>query len=271
MSYQSYFVVRSSDRNKDQNPQPNDIYFDGQSVGFTNTNIRTIEAESVNMFYDVPNINPRNNVMVLDTGFQSYPITIETGYYNYPALAFAIQTALNGLGLGAFSFVWDVPKQRYDMVSPIPVFITKYPLQRRDLAQVVGFSYNQAPSISVVGGSADLAYTRDIYVISDSLHRHKRNDDQTTSPFFSNILFVVPVYENGPVGRANQVDGTPQDYYVVPRNIYYIPSWMKQIAYNPQEQLSSLRVYLLDDQGEPLYMRPNSEDVRYRLSLKLSK
>ena len=271
MSHQSYFVLRSSDRNKSQNPLPNEIYFDGQAVGFTNSGIRTIEGESVNMFYDIPNINPRNNIIVIDNGVQSFPVEIPTGHYNYFSLAGSLSIVLNTLGLGLFSVSWDVPNNRFSIVAPIPIKITKYPLQRRDLGAVMGFVYDQPLSLTVNGVASDLAYTRDIYIISDTMHRHKRNDDQSTSPFFSNILFVVPVYGNEQIRRINPADPNGTDYFITPRNIYYDPSWTKQIAFNPQEQLSFASITLLDDQGEKLYCRPDSEDVIFRLSLKLSK
>ena len=90
MATQSYLVLRSEDRDKEQDPSPSEIFFTSQISYFSNTGISSLEGESFNMFFDIPNINERNNVLVIDDGGTSYPVTLPEAPYNYDQLGPAL-------------------------------------------------------------------------------------------------------------------------------------------------------------------------------------
>ena len=271
MSTKSYLVLRSDDRDKDQDPSPSEIYFTSQISYFSNTGISEVEGESFNMFYDIPNINERNNVLVLEVGASSFPVTVPEGSYNHISLGTALAVQLNTLGLGAFACAWVPITQKFELTCPVLASVAVYPPLKRDLAKVMGFTYGLAPSLTIDGNSADLSYTRDIYVVSDTMHRNKRNDDQASSNLLNNILMIVPVYGSTIVDRSNSGVGTGKEYYLNPRNIFYQPHVTKKIAFNRDEAVSNINIRLYDDQGEQLYNPHGKDSYRYRISMLLRK
>lgn len=271
MATQGYLVLRSEDRDKTTDESPSNIYFTEKQNYFSNSGVNSLEGESFQMFYDVPNINERNNVLVVDDGGTSYPVIVPEGGYTYISLAGRLAIELNALGLGLWAVVWNLINQRFEITAPVPVKFTKYPLQKRDMGAIVGLEYETPLQLNFFGGSADLSYTRDIYIVCDSLHRHKREDDQFTNPRFNNVLMVVPVYGNEEIVRANGADGTQKGTFLNPRSIYYQPSWPKKINFNPMEAISNIRIQLFDDQGELLYNPYGKESYRYRMTLSFTK
>lgn len=269
---QGYLILRSQDRNKLVNVSPADVYFNSTISYISNAGVKKIEAESFQMFYDVPNINERNNVLLIDDGATSYPVTVPERTYNYPSLAAEVAVQLNLLGIGAFTCIWDIATDSFVITCPVPMTIQKYPAQKRDLGSVMGFGYNLPLNVSLIGGSADLNYTRDVYVISNELHRRKKIDDQSTNNFFDNVLMVVPIliYEQFP--RSNRVAPPGKEYLLYPKNVFYEPNVPKQINFDSSSAVSNIDVRLLDDQGEVLYIpNTNKETLRWRLNLLITK
>ena len=240
---QSYFVINSDDRDKVNYPDPSDYKVVGNDQSFSAENVGSLEATEFSMYYDVPNINLRNNVMLVDDGGSSYPLTVKEGFYTHATLATALQVELI-LALGAGqSVVFDPVKQRYTMTTTVPIKYVKYPLQVRDLTDVMGFNKNKPLSLVNVSGSSDLVYTRNIYVKSNSIHRSKTIQDQSTTSILTDLLMTVPIYESGSLVSE-------------PQQIAYQVSWPKKIYVNSQDRISSFDLQLLDDQGEHLY-NPN--------------
>ena len=261
MQQSAYIIVRSRDRNIGQSPSPANIYINSSISYFSNTEIKSVEGESFECFYDVPNINIRNNVLLLDDGATSYPVTISEGVYNYLELAAALTIQLNTLGLGVFAVDYGVTvKNAFTMASPVPVSIVDFPEQKRDLGDMMGFVKDQTAS-SFLGSSPDLAYTRNIYVSSGALNNRKRIDDQASSPLYDNLMLVVPVYENSYV----DVD------QLQPRNIYYQPHNPKKINFDNAQAISNLDVTLYDDEGEILYVPSGSNCLNWRLNMSISR
>ena len=267
---QAYLIIKSEDRNKKLYPSPSNFAINATENQFVNTRVISFEPESFEMWYNVPNINSRNNSFVLDDGSTSYPITVQEGYYNYVQLAAEIQIQID-LALGAgTTFEWDVNAARFTISGPTPLKFTKYEPQSRDLANVCGFAYDQPLSNAIVGGSADLEYTRNIYVVSRSLHRSKRAQDQSSNGFLSDILFVVPVngYSLNP-RRANPIEPAGYSDLYQPKSIYFQPQVGKRIKFNPDESISNIDVQLLDDQNESLY-NPFSDNPDFSYSWRMT-
>ena len=230
---------------------------------FSNSSVRSIEGESFEAFYDIPNINERNNVLLLDDGATSYPVTVAEGTYDYNDLATALEASLNLLGIGVFTVDWDtVNKNKFTIGCPVALKVTNYEIQRRDLGELMGFTKDLPLSLTLLGSCPDLTYTRNIYVTSDSLHNRKRIDDQTSTPLLNNLMMVVPVHWN--------------EYYNVaelsPRNIYHQPNIPKKINFDDTTTISNVDIRLFDDQGEIMYVPKDSPHcLRWRLTLNISR
>lgn len=267
----SYLILRSLDRSTSTSPNPNNVIITPSVSYFSQSSINSFIPESFQMLYDIPNINARNNVMVVDDGGTSYPITITESFYTFDTLATAIQTQLNTLGLGAFTFVWDTTLYRFVINSPVPIRFTHFPSQRKDLTAMVGFPYDTALASSYTGGYADLCYTRDIFVCSQAIHRSKKVIDQCSDSQINDVLMVVPVYPSEEFKRSNSKVPTAHDYLLNPRNIFYQPHQPKLIHYNEYDSLPSIDVRLLDDLGDILYNPYGLIGNDWRVSLLINK
>jgi len=263
----SFLVLRSRDRGLANSPNANDVRITPSNSYFSLTNIKTFVPHSFQMLYDIPNINQRNNVMVIDNGVMSFPITIIESYYDFTTLAAAIQTELNTLGLGAFTFTWNTVSYKFMMTSAVPVKFTRYPPQKRDLTAVVGMPYDTGLQTTYTGGYADLCYTRDIYVTSTSLNRNRKVIDQCSDPAINNLLMVVPVYPYEEFQRNNAATTGVVQYLLNPRNISYQERIAKIINYNINDSIPSVDITLIDDQGEILYNPYGINGNDWRLSV----
>lgn len=240
MNNQAYFIINSDDRDKSTYPNPANYRVVGRDQSFNVTDIAQLEGTEFTMYYDIPNINERNNTMVVDDGATSYPLTIYEGFYDEIDLATVLQIELiAALGAGQ-TVVWDTVTKRFTMTTTVPVKVTETGLQLRDLGDMMGFAKDQALTLTNTGGSTDIAYTRNIYVKSNTLHRSKRVQDQATTSITTDLIMTVPVYQPGSVVE-------------LPQQIAYQASWPKRIFYNSSDTITSFDLQLLDDQGEYLY------------------
>jgi hypothetical protein len=263
---QSYIVIRSENRNKSIFPEPNDFRITEGTTFFGESGIKYIQGESCQFFYNIPNINGYNNVMLINTATMSYPVTVAQGFYDYTGLATALQAALIALGIGAWTVTWNTTTYRYVITGPVPFNFLPYPPLRRDLSAVMGFAYNGNLTAGPVSSQgADLAYTRNIYITSNNLNRHKKCQDQSSSNF-NNLLFVIPVYPSEEFIRSNSVN-TNNSYLLDPRNIFYEPHNMKAITW-AGENIGDIDIQVYDDQ-EQLLFNPwgNQFSWSFRISL----
>jgi len=269
METQSYMIIRSEDRDKVNYPSPARFTITPKEHAFANNGIKSIEGESFQMLYMIPNINARNNVMVFDDGATSYPITVPEGYYTYVDLGEEIQTQINAvIGVGHV-FKWDPVLLKFTLQAPAALKVTKFPGLKRDLAAVVGFAYDQPLSVSIIGGFADINYTRDIYVTTNRLHRNKRTQDQASEGVITDVLMIVPLFTEADYWDIFNRKTTAYDTLLKPRNLFHMPTLRKEVNFNPDESISNIDILLLDDQGEELY-NPYSENPDFSYQFRLT-
>ena len=266
---QAFLIIRSEDRNKNLYPNPARFTITPEQHSFANSGIRSLEGESFQMLYSIPNVNGRNNTMVLDDGSTSYPITIPENFYTYPQLASEIETQINAVIGAGHSFFWDVAISRYVLNSPAPLFVTKYQPQKRDLAALIGFSYNQTPALQIIGGMADINYTRDIYVTTNSLHRNKKAQDQASEGVITDVLMVVPIYGQSEEWKRQNRFTVAFDTLLNPRNLFHMPTLRKVVNFRDDQSVSNIDILLLDDQGEELY-NPYADSPDFSYSFRLT-
>lgn len=243
---QAYFVINSNDRNKALYSNPADYRVVSTNYNFSAKDIAGLAGTEFSMKFDIPNINARNGKMIIDDGVSSYPIVIDDGFYDEAALAGLVQTQLI-VALGAGQFCnWNSLKQRFVILTNVPIKITDLTGLSRDLADVMGFIKEGDLNITNTGGSSDLVYTRNIYLKSNTLHKNKTLQDQSTSPILTDLLMAIPVYQPGADTSKPQI-------------ISYQVTEPKRIHYNKGDSITSFDMQLLDDQGEPLY-NPDTGD-----------
>lgn len=265
----AYIIIRSEDRNKTLYPNPSSFSITDGITFFGESGIKYIQGESVQFFYNIPNINPRNNVILINTATMSYPVTVPQSFYDYNDLAIALAIQLNLLGLGAFTVTWNTTVYRFVITSPVPINILAYPPLVRDLGAVMGFAYDQALSTTITSQGADLTYTRNIYIVSNTINRNKKSNDQTSGQV-NNILFTIPVYSNGIFERSN-ADVTKYDFLLNPVDIFYQPHNMKKICWNG-DAIGDIMLEVYDDQDQLLYNPWGSQfSWSFRMSLITSK
>lgn len=269
METQSYIIIRSEDRDKVNYPSPARFTITPNEHAFANNGIKSIEGESFQMLYMIPNINERNNIMVFDDGATSYPITVPEAYYTYPDLGDEIQTQINAVIGAGHIFRWDPVLLKFTLQAPAPLRVTKYPGQKRDLAAVIGFPYDQPLSVSIIGGFADINYTRDIYVTTNRLHRNKRTQDQASEGVITDVLMIVPLYTDADYWDIFNRKTTPYDTLLKPRNLFHMPTLRKEVNFNADQSISNIDILLLDDQGEELY-NPYSDNPDFSYQFRLT-
>ncbi len=245
-----FLVIRAQNRNVQIFPDPANFRLTQSQTSFSEGSIRKFKCTSVQFFYNIPNINARNNTMVITTATQSFLVTVPETFYDYIALAAALAVQLNTLGLGLFTVVWNTTIYRFVITSPVPINMVPFPGQRRDLSAVMGFAYNLPRSMIITAQMADLAYTRNLYITSSALNRHKKMNDQASN-FFNNILFIVPVYPSEEFKRDNAVVDI-YGYLLNPRNIYIEYFHPKQLNWNG-DTIGDVDIQIYDDQEELLY------------------
>ena len=237
---QAYFVINSNDRNKSLYSNPADYRVVQPNYNFSATDISGVAGLMFSMKFDIPNINARNGRMIIDDGATSYPIVIDDGFYDEVSLAGLVQIQLiAALGAGQLCN-WNSLKQRFVILTTVPIKITDVTGLSRDLADVMGFIKEGALNVTNTGGSSDLVYTRNIYLKSNTLHKNKSCQDQSTSPILTDLLMTIPVYQPGADISKPQI-------------IAYQVTEPKRIHCNKDDSITSFDMQLLDDQGEPLY------------------
>lgn len=230
-------VINSRDCPSNQAAGSARYSLDANVRGFTSLSL--VEYELV---LDVPHINSTNNVAVIDTGTQSYPVEIASGSYDTETLRVAFETQLNTLGLGAFTVALDAGLLRYTITAPVPVRIATNPILvgAWDFTRMMGFPQGAPLSATITGGLIDLTWTTSIFVISREAHRQIKKRDITSDGRAGDILAVVPL-------REDDTSPATQDFG---KGVYAGRiETPKHVPYSPNVSLANLDIVLLDDRG----------------------
>jgi len=237
--------------------------------------VQRIALTEVNMPWNIPNVNPTNNVLFLekDDG-TTYDLEISPGFYLPEDLAFDIQTFLIGdavFGTSAWTCTWNaeddstfkittglsgvqfriLPKigQPKGISSPFQGFPIAGP-RSSTLASVIGFDYvGSEYSASVRGSIASMLYTRYVDIVSSVLCKNQDVRDTSTSYFTgNNILARIYISPDRMYSITNEnIVGTR------PFILHKEFDTPKEIQWNPTEFLASCNIRLQDEYGNLLY------------------
>lgn len=223
-------IILNSNFNQEENK--NNIIYETINHNFN----RSIGVSSYKFNYEIPNINPYNNTCILDTGAQSYPVTLDEGIYNRSSLAVEIQNKFNLLGLGAFNVVYDANTQKYTITAPVAIQFKNNVItgNNKDFIYMIGIK-KEEPLNSVLTSfyNVNLHYTECIYVTSKTLNKSRDKNEYNNNNVIDNILTVyLDLDKNSIIQRVE--------------NIRYI-------NINQSSNIDKIDIVLYDDQGRLLY------------------
>lgn len=214
---------------------------------FSLQGLKSYGLRSYNLTINLPNIGDLNNTAYIDTGTQTFPITIANGYYTYDELAIEVSAKMSALGLGVFTVTLT---SGYNFIitstSAIPFKFIKPVNYHTDWAQMMGMEINGLFNISQGGGIVDISYTDVIYITSNTLNSYKDRVDVSTSQRITNVLGVVYPYHNEYITGT---DGPPQNGI---KHITYVFESPKLINLQSNIEYRNVDIHLLDADGAPL-------------------
>lgn len=238
--------------------------------------VQRIALTEVNMPWNIPNVNWRNNILYLekDDGTTA-EWTPGAGYFTASELATAFETWLTTsvdggiFGVDTWTVVFN-EKGSYFLVNPNNADLLwrvnpkigqakgKTPFtdgtlvsRSSTLAEMMGFNFVNSDFINVLDGSyASMLYTTYVDIVSSVLCKNQDVRDTSTSYFTgNNILARIYISPSTfyPITDGTTTIGTR------PFMLHYVFPVPKEIQWNPEEFLASCNIRIQDDKGDLLY------------------
>lgn len=232
--------------------------------------VSRIFLKELSMPWNIPNVNPRNNVLYLQkSDLTEASITITEGFYLPSELATAVETALNAGG-GVFGFTswscdWNATNNTFELYTTLSAPIPTEPLFRilpklragqlpdgvgSTLSEMMGFNGTGTSFETLtVGSYASMLYTAYVDVQSDIICKNQMvRDSSTNYKTGNNILARIYICPDRRYSVSDtNVIGTR------PFHLWEEFSSPKIIQWNTNEFLPSANIKLLDDKGMALY------------------
>lgn len=224
--------------------------------------INGIALSSFDFVYGFCNINSKSRNGFIQTASQSYQITLDVGFYDYAELLTEMLAKLNVLGLGVFlmSFTDNI----YSLISPVPIEFIENPLGvGRDWVDMANFQKQTALKTSHIGGTANLAYTDAIYILSDELHKRQTIYDTASNKNVSNVLGVVYVNKDKEMLSDKVIEDIMRPKHITDRI-----ERVKWINKDVNNSFSVITIRLVDERGFELPKRTDGcGSIKYTLEL----
>jgi hypothetical protein len=240
-----------------------------------------ISDQANNVFYISQSFTPGPNVVPIAPFL---PVTISTtlgGWFDYQELAEAIETALTGVGTGAFTVTYNQAQSggfiirndttNFAIVSPSDLLAAGVITAKQETSvarclTTLGFINNigarseqTIAPFAVLGGTPTMLYTSYIDIVSRYLTKYQRVKDFTTlkNPTKTSILMRVYMTPPNNVSRpiqtvtdnAGEIKLTIQSPFSQPYTICVDPNQPKFITWSPDEAIANFDLQLLDDLG----------------------
>lgn len=247
---------------------------------------RRLKLKELNMTYNVPNVNPRNNVLFIQMSSTEdiFQIDVIPAFYLPEDLAGALQLLLNNEagaslvgtvtpagavgGLTTWSVVWNSDSNTFtisdgngsaDAFRILPKLgqalpswsVTPRELRTSTLAEMMGFNNcgNGYAMETLTSSYATMLYTTYIDVVSNWMTKNQYIVDRSTNQKTGNSLLA-------------RLYIAPERYYSVsntttigtrPFALYKEWSNPKEINWDEKEPIASINIQLQDDKGNILY------------------
>lgn len=254
-----YLLLNSRDRNPNEDVV--NFRLTGQSY-FASGDIDSMAVDSVSFQYAIPNVNIRNNQIIIKVGLSEYTATMPEAFYNIEEFRLALEVTLNSTASTAvFTVDYDDAggtitdpqrlNKRFKIVSTELFYFVKTNLSN-DLAKMAGYTYDEVYELEKIGGYNDIQYTSFIDIISDSLHQYAYINDEDSGAKTTNILVrVIPDVDK----LRFTSNGEDDDGGILTRpvNIHFEIINKKWITYLPTRNLAQIDLRLQDEYGDELY------------------
>lgn len=264
-----------------KNPFDLQIYSQSQLV---TGRCRRLKLKELNMTYNVPNVNPRNNVLFIQMSSTDdiFQIDLNPGFYLPEDLATALELLMNnGSGAGGtvtpdtpvggittWSVTWNSDSNTFTISDgngasdafrvlpklgqPIPSWsVTPAEPRSSTLAEMMGFNNcgNGYAIETLTSSYATMLYTTYIDVVSNWMTKNQYIVDRSTNQKTGNSilarLYIAP--ERYYSTSNTTIIGTR------PFALYKEWSNPKEINWDEKEPIASINIQLQDDKGNILY------------------
>jgi hypothetical protein len=221
----------------------------GDSAGPLALNINRIGINGFNLFYNSPNVNPRNNTITIWSSVHNafFTTTVEVGWYaNDGPLQNAIVAALNNI-TGAtgltfnhtnivgfpFSFLLESTGGDYYILNTCTAITRGF--------QLWNLANQQTPSNSKICGPVEAYYTKYVDICSSTLTKYSKVKTVSNN-LNNNIIFRIFL-------------GTS----VFPHVTFHENTDSVSYNWNPNEPITYIDFQLKDMFGEYLYLHPSND------------
>lgn len=282
----SLFTVDSADRFTRTNTgtitsggQLNSLYINKQQT-LMNGYITRIALTEINMPWDIPNVNDRNNTLsFLLMNFPSagtntpFVIAIPQGFYTPTELATAVESAMNDAiagiaGAGTdydFTVLYSASSQSFSITNDNAGLWQVIPDTANgedDLSTMMGFGYIDQSKVPgalttgyevLEGAFASMLYTPYFDIVSRQLTKKQNINDNSSSVVTGNSL-LARIYLN-PYGFKQLADGEVP-LGCKPFTLHQEFQNPKQIYWDTKEFISVVDLQLVDYKGKTLFEQP---------------
>jgi hypothetical protein len=259
MSYKTEYRILALDTGEKQlQENVNLIRFD---CGISNNLISQLGIERANLYWSVPNINPQNNTFYYDNGTQTFPITINNGWYDLVSLASQIQLIVRATtGDATFTCTTEAPDVTLPYVQSSVFGRLNFAslatqvgvvLVTPQVAHTYGFYDHPASSSSIVWNVAGLTYTDYIDVVMEDLLQDAKAD---VTHINNQVKLITRIYLQGGIAPFQDLQ--------VWNNI-------KWSCFNVGRSLGIVTLKLYDQFFQPLYTN-GAQGVRLQMTLYLA-
>jgi hypothetical protein len=250
---------------------------DKQSRQFSMDNVYRVCVRKVNFPVNVPNVNVRNNFIVIaDSAGNLYKgVMSPVGYYNVQNFQAGLQTTLNSMtpafpATFAVTLSGLITGNAFILTTTPPTLFRIVPQEginsvRQDLATLAGFTGPISSTLATVHQSDsqnNLVYTRYIDVVSHNLHQYNQLSDEDSKPQTCHIItrvflnYLNPVYD-----QSQYTAGEPSGVYNggLHTNSYYTSfeeANLKWLSFIPSRCLGTIDIQLKDEFGDELLVSP---------------
>lgn len=257
-------------------PALNNLYINKQQ-SLINGYITRIALTEINMPWDIPNVNDRNNT--LGIALKNFPtagtdtpivIALQEGFYTPADLASTIETELSAAVLAAgasteysFDVTYTASTRSFTIenTSAGLWYLAPTPAGDDDLTNMMGFGFVSLKDPAIFadgyevlqGAFASMLYTPYFDIVSRQLTKKQNINDNSTSIVTGNSL-LARIYIN-PYGFNKLADGEVP-LGCAPFTLHQEFQNPKQIYWDTKEFISIVDLQLVDYKGKILYETP---------------
>jgi hypothetical protein len=218
--------------------------------------------------FGTPNINIRNNIIVVDPAAgPQVEITIPEGFYTPDELAAELDTQLTATIAGqTWAVVYDEELGTFSVTSNANFFFLpyQYPTAQQSLKglyHMMNFGSLQAPALVQTSlPFPQMQYTSYIDVCSRQLTQYQQVKDNSTRDNQSGGV-LARIYLNT-MANENLGDGGTSAKLTWPgcrpQMVYRFVNVPKYVAWSPGSFIDQIDIQLFDDAGNPLYYGSNN-------------